>query len=278
MSTEFVSIHLSATPTARQMKLAREILALVEDTASEAAGLHAEANGPEPAPSKHYIPMLRALPEPSPPAPVGDLSDMPEHLRAGSPERAAAAFAQPGGGVAPVPLAAPIAPVAPVPATPSATPALAPAAVELDTDGLPWDARIHAGTKGKNKSDGRWTGKRGVTDADKVAVLNELRAVYPAPVVAAPPAPIAPVAPVQAPPTLPAAPAVADGPSNGTFVGFMKRIAALQVAGKITPAKVTEFCVAVGIAKIPDLAQPSPGNAKIADVDALITAHLMTVG
>lgn len=47
--------------------------------------------------------------------------------------------------------------------------------VELDSNGLPWDERIHAGTKGQNK-DGSWKGKRGVDDATIAAVTAELKA------------------------------------------------------------------------------------------------------
>jgi hypothetical protein len=46
----------------------------------------------------------------------------------------------------------------------------------VDTDGLPWDERIHAGTKRKN-ADGRWAAKRGINDPDLVPrVVAKLRA------------------------------------------------------------------------------------------------------
>ena len=47
---------------------------------------------------------------------------------------------------------------------------------ELDARGFPWDERIHAGTKTKNK-DGTWKYKRGVTDEEKLTVEGELEAV-----------------------------------------------------------------------------------------------------
>lgn len=68
---------------------------------------------------------------------------------------------------------------------PSPAPApMAPAAggspaggVETDTDGLPWDARIHGSTKTKN-ADGRWRAKKGLNDAALVErVKAELRAL-----------------------------------------------------------------------------------------------------
>ncbi len=72
--------------------------------------------------------------------------------------------------LAPLPVASAAAPAAPAP---QASPA---GGVELDADGLPWDDRIHAGTKRKN-ADGRWTAKRGINDPDLVPrVQAQLRA------------------------------------------------------------------------------------------------------
>ena len=50
---------------------------------------------------------------------------------------------------------------------------------DVDSTGLPWDARIHANTKAKN-ADGSWRGRRGVDDATVAAVEKELRAAAPA--------------------------------------------------------------------------------------------------
>ncbi len=72
--------------------------------------------------------------------------------------------------LAPLPVASAVAPAAPAP---QASPA---GGVELDRDGLPWDARIHAGTKRRN-ADGRWTAKKGINDPDLVPrVVAQLRA------------------------------------------------------------------------------------------------------
>ena len=72
----------------------------------------------------------------------------------------------------------------PVPAAPvaNATPAID-GDVKLDKDGLPWDERIHAGSKGFT-ADGIWRRKRGVEDADFDAVQVQLRQLMniPAPV------------------------------------------------------------------------------------------------
>lgn len=50
------------------------------------------------------------------------------------------------------------------------------ALVDVDRDGLPWDARIHASSKVKN-ADGKWRVKRGVDDALIAQVTAELRQV-----------------------------------------------------------------------------------------------------
>ena len=65
------------------------------------------------------------------------------------------------------PSTAPVVPAAPLTSAPSG---------ELDVNGLPWDERIHAGTKAKN-ADGSWRQRRGLNDPALVArVEAELRA------------------------------------------------------------------------------------------------------
>lgn len=76
-------------------------------------------------------------------------------------------------------------------------PAISPttiAAAELDSEGMPWDERIHASTKTKTAAK-VWTKRKGVDEAVREAVTAELRAMYPAPVAVAPVAPVAPQAP-----------------------------------------------------------------------------------
>lgn len=75
--------------------------------------------------------------------------------------------------------------------------------VELDSEGIPWDKRIHAGSKNKVKA-GTWTTKRGV-DKDLLAqVKAELlqQQHLAANPVAIPAAPINPATPAVAAPTL----------------------------------------------------------------------------
>ena len=89
-----------------------------------------------------------------------------------------------------------------VDADPVATP-------ELDSAGLPWDERIHAGTKRQN-ADGSWTLKKGVDKELVAQVIEELKGAPTTP--AAPTTPVTSAAPVK--PGTPAAAPVkpsADG-------------------------------------------------------------------
>lgn len=145
-------------------------------------------------------------------------------------------------GATPMP-AATIAPPSPMvpPTAPAADDDNGPvnaSAPAVDATGLPWDERIHAGTKNTN-ADGSWKKKRGAPEALVTAVEAELRArvagVPPmpattmpapsAPPVAAPamPAPVAQPAPVPTPTPAPApvAAPVERGPSpDPTAPGF----------------------------------------------------------
>lgn len=263
-------------------------------------------------------------------------STMPESAF-GKPDEAAAAFGVPP---APLPLGATAAPsiavaaplsTAPaaipgttstatstVPAPPAPTPGNAAAiaapptgspvgGVELDKHGLPWDNRIHAGTKRKN-ADGSWTAKRGVDPALVATVEAELRQVMgaaPAPLaqgvapaptpvsVAAsttvPPAPTGavpqPVAPPPAPvpvagaaPSMPAAPSAAPGevPADARqqFVGLVGRASAAIQGQKVTQAEVNQICADSGIPALPLLANRLDLVATVASrIDALIAAR-----
>lgn len=68
------------------------------------------------------------------------------------------------------------APPVPVPSVPTA-PVASPSLADVDSTGLPWDERIHSGTKAKN-ADGTWRARRGMNDAAKVKEVEaELRAL-----------------------------------------------------------------------------------------------------
>lgn len=162
--------------------------------------------------------------------------------------------------------------------------------VDLDKHGLPWDNRIHAGTKRKNV-DGSWTVKRGVDPALVAQVEAELRQVMGAapaaplaPAVPAPP-PTAPIAPVvvSAPQvTAPPAPAVAPAAPAGEvpadaraqFVALVGRASAAIQGQKVTQAEVNQCCADAGVPALPLLANRLDLVAQVAaHIDALIAAR-----
>lgn len=153
--------------------------------------------------------------------------------------------ALPGAAVVPAtpPESAPVAPVAPPAASSVPTAATgqtgAPAG-DLDKNGLPWDSRIHSGSK-KMNADGTWRAGRNLNPEFVAGIEAELRtgvaarggtpvaAVAPVAAPAQPPAPppvVTAAAPV-APPVPPAAP-VAE-----TFATYMARIGGLYTASPV---------------------------------------------
>lgn len=214
----------------------------------------------------------------------------------------AAVFGGAAAQIPPAPTAPAAAPQAPGPVAPvnAATPASAPSTaaatpsngVDLDADGLPWDERIHAGSKTKTTK-GVWTAKRGVNDGAFIAkVKAELRALMAIPAApaappvqaqipmppAAPPAPIVtaagaavglPVAPlppgspeaalaatVQAPPVPPSAAAVTLGAYAGpaTFPDLITVLTPAMSQGRLTTEMLNEACNVVGVPSLPLLA------------------------
>lgn len=190
-------------------------------------------------------------------------------------------------------------PPAPIAATASEAPAPAPQAapgashssgVELDADGLPWDARIHSGPADKRpkNGDGRWRRARGVSDEQAAPIIAELRQVMgapaPAPTQAAaptpapapqptpapvpvpaspPPAPVAaaPIPAPAAPPPTPVAVDTASGPAAAapasetvaTFADLMKKITRMQTAGLVTVEGAAEIARSLGLTGVRDM-------------------------
>ena len=145
--------------------------------------------------------------------------------------------------------AAPAAPVAPA----------SPAGIEVDADGLPWDARIHAGGRAKN-ADGRWRQKRGLNDAAlKSRVEAELRQAMGAAVSVPSVAlggPNAPVAPPTAP--VPAAPAasttvVPAAPSEEPTPQFLARVGGMLASGALTRERLAAALATVGLSTMAQL-------------------------
>lgn len=185
---------------------------------------------------------------------------------------------------APVPNA-PTAPVTGAPTALGAAPSTPANGVEVDKDGLPWDARIHTESKAKN-ADGRWRSKRNLDAALKAQVEAELSQVMSAAPVTTPAQPVAPVttptaAIVPVPPSVPVPP-VAPVPPAGEvpqdarqqFVGLVGRASAAIQAGKVTQAEVMRICAAAGVPALPLLANRLDLVAHVAgQVDALIASR-----
>ena len=199
----------------------------------------------------------------------------------GAPDEAAAAFGVPTvplvsstPGVAGLTIAVPPPPVNTAPTTTTSGVAasgaiVASVGVELDKHGLPWDARIHAGTKRKN-ADNSWTAKRGVEPATVAAVEVELRQVMIAP----PGVIVAPAATAPAAVTVGAAPGEVPADARQQFVGLVGRASAAIQGQKITQAEVNQICNDSGIPALPLLANRLDLVTLVAQrIDALITAR-----
>lgn len=132
---------------------------------------------------------------------------------------------------------------------------------ELDADGLPWDERIHAGSKTRTQK-GIWTSRRGLDEAVRDAVVAELRQMYPAtpvapvaPVAAAPVAPVVEAAPVtEAAPVAPVI-SIAPAPSQLTpYSQLVDWIAKNTGVGKSLPANWADEQFAANGMSLPQLA------------------------
>lgn len=177
----------------------------------------------------------------------------------------------------------------------------APATAELDKNGLPWDARIHASSKARN-ADKTWRGKRGVDPAVVAQVEAELRALMAVPgpgvgnltpdQVAAnhyvptpaagnvappspglPPAPPAPPAPTHT--IAPTAPGITPPPAAGaaplTFVSLMGKVTALTTGGKLTEAEALSAIQANSLSAFPQLLQRPDLLKAVSDtIDSLV--------
>lgn len=121
------------------------------------------------------------------------------------------------------------------------------ATTQLDKSGLPWDARIHAGSR-VTTADGNWRKRRGIDDATVTQVEAELKALMglPAPVAATPVATVA----VPTPPA-PAAPVVASAEGRAAFVSLIARASAAINAKTLTQAELESAVVACGVPSLP---------------------------
>jgi len=152
-----------------------------------------------------------------------------------------------------------------IPAPPAQAPAAAPippapGVVDLDKNGLPWDGRIHAATKARNK-DNSWKTRRGVEDVTIAQVESELRRLMAIPSPQHGPAAPVVVSTVAAPAAfipIPPAPApAAPSPIQITpqmqadYVSFIGSTSNGIHAGKLTEQELLQCLASVGVDSLP---------------------------
>jgi hypothetical protein len=185
-------------------------------------------------------PTVDAVASPVPPAPA-PVADVPAPPAPPVPTEAVA-------------VPAPPAPVADVPAPPVPTEAVAVPAppaptepavdgVDLDSEGRPWDGRIHAISKTKLVRGGTWKLKRGI-DPALVAQVHAEQDTTPAPVADVPEVPSVPTPPPVA--DVPEAPTVPTPPppaSAMTFPELMRH----TIEAKITFDECEKAAKSIGV-------------------------------
>ena len=126
--------------------------------------------------------------------------------------------------------------------------------VELDSEGLPWDNRIHSGAKTFLAKGGGWKKKRGIDPALVDTVESELRLVMASPGTALtePTAETVPPAPTQTEVTTEATPPPAPA-TAGKIATFPELMTAITASG-LDQAIVKGACEAVGVTAFPLLA------------------------
>lgn len=143
--------------------------------------------------------------------------------------------------------------------------AIAPGA-EVDTAGVPFDARIHQKTKGK-KADGTWKVQKGL---DK-NIVSQVMAQIGGSVAPMPVAPPQPTVFVPPPPAQPASvPSIApSGNVAKVFGELMMKISGLRSANRLSAEQVGAALQAVGLTKLEELiANPD----KLESVEGFINA------
>jgi len=134
------------------------------------------------------------------------------------------------------------------------TPGAIPGTVELDSQGLPWDVRIHSKNKSKLAKDQSWKKKRGIDPALVVQVEAELRAAMatPAASVETPASPTtetpATPAPAQTETTTPKPPTTT---AVLTFPDLMGKITTAMGAGTLTNEMIMSVINPKGLASLP---------------------------
>lgn len=129
---------------------------------------------------------------------------------------------------------------------------------DVDSKGIPWDARIHSESKA-TIADGSWRKRRGVDDATYATVLAELQGAAPPPPPAESTVPLAPADDTPPPPPAHAeapsenvAAAPAAGPNLSAFADFPAFVSAVSKHGK-SYAELNELAGSVGVAAFKDM-------------------------
>ncbi len=127
--------------------------------------------------------------------------------------------------------------------------------VQLDSEGLPWDARIHTPAKTK-VANGTWKLKRGADPTEVSTVRDELKGLM--------------AIPAASPEVT-----VVTSESRLDFIGFIDVISQLVKNRKITGAEITQCCVNAGIAA-PNLLATRPDLIQqvVSGIDAIIADRL----
>lgn len=117
-----------------------------------------------------------------------------------------------------------------------------PSGAELDSEGLPWDSRIHSSSRGKI-ANGSWKLMRGVDPARVEQVKNELRGVMAVPA----PSPKSHYLIDQPGAVVPPIPTPPSGIRHN-FVEFIEDITQRLVSKKLTQADILKACTDAGVA------------------------------
>ena len=134
-------------------------------------------------------------------------------------------------------------PTTPEPVAEPTTPAVP---TELDVNGSPWDARIHASTMAKNK-DGTWKKRRGVSKEEFDRVTAEItESTTPAPTEAFAAEPVASVTEPAAP-AAPAAPATPAAPAALTWDEVFRRVMNAKLAEQINDEQIGNELARLGV-------------------------------
>ena len=201
-------------------------------------------------------PQLDVTPE-VPAAPLGSPQVFAAHSTAAVPP------------LPPVPAAPAVSSPAPTSAAPAPAP-VAPGGVELDSEGYPWDERIHSGAKSKTQA-GIWTRRRNVPDEVYFQIRDQIKAGIPAPAPAA--AAIVPPPPVAAPPAPPQPdPGAPVPPGLNPFVGLMRRVAADVGASRYGHDQLKAWISSLGDPSVTTLPQLNGRPELITQLNALLDA------